>query len=137
MKGVYLDGAWGQNPPLNDLIGLLLDEIWLVEVYPQRRSELPRSREERRDRKEELWHTALVEQERYIIDKINEFLDDDRGLVTDAFRALYHRIEVRKMPMLRDLPASVSTVNSRSLLEDMMDEGERDARDFLEALEEH
>ena len=35
----YLDGAWGQNPPLNDLIEHAVDEIWLFQVCDTRSHE--------------------------------------------------------------------------------------------------
>lgn len=35
-KGHYLDGAWGDNPPISDLTNCAVDEIWMVEIFAKR-----------------------------------------------------------------------------------------------------
>lgn len=42
-EGVYCDGAWGTNPPLNEMIDYGVDELWLVEVFPKKRGQIPRT----------------------------------------------------------------------------------------------
>lgn len=94
-KGTYLDGAWGQNPPVNDLIDYGVDEIWLVEAaFPQKKDKIPRNLEEREDRHEELLQNALVQHEREKIEKINEFLALGRLIIDPAlYRESLNRIK--------------------------------------------
>lgn len=127
-QGVYCDGAWGTNPPLTPLIGYGVDEIWLVQHFPKRRGELPKSPAERKDRKEELWQNALVEHELHFIAKVNEWLASGQ-LRNDAGQ--YRQVIVKTMPMLKDLPSGSTFVNSPSFIEEMMDYGYQQAGIFL------
>jgi NTE family protein len=66
-QGVYCDGAWGTNPPINNMIDYGVDQIWLVEAFPKERRQIPRTPAERKDRKDELWQNSLVEHELHTI----------------------------------------------------------------------
>jgi NTE family protein len=127
-KGIYCDGAWGTNPPLTPLIDYGIDELWLVEVFPKERKSLPGTPAERKDRKDELWQTSLVEHELYHINKVNEWLASGR-LTNDDGK--YRHITVKKMPMWLDLPAGAAFVNSPSFIEGMMAYGYEQAAIFL------
>lgn len=95
LAGTYLDGAWGQNPPVSDLVECGVDEIWVVETaFPKKRKTIPRNCEEREDRHEELIQNAFVEHELEKIDKINEKLS--LGLLIndkDLYRKSLERIK--------------------------------------------
>jgi NTE family protein len=77
-QGTYLDGAWGQNPPIEAMIDFGVDEIWIVEVFPKFRQRVPKTLGERDDRKEELWQNSLVEQQVHMIRRVNEWLGSGR-----------------------------------------------------------
>ncbi|MDH3287017.1 MAG: patatin-like phospholipase family protein [Betaproteobacteria bacterium] len=119
-KGIYCDGAWGTNPPINCLIDYGVDEIWLVEVFPKIREKVPETPGERKDRKDELWQNSLVEHELDDIDRLNRWLESGRLNNEDR---KYRHIDVRKMPMTLDLPAGAALVNSASFIRQMIDYG--------------
>jgi len=158
-KGTYLDGAWGQNPPVDDLLDYEVDEIWIVEIFPKLRGTLPRTYAEREDRKEELMQNALVEHELHMIDKVNKWIGSGR-LITDyteyrdylnwraerygeksldneivalseeEFKTFRH-IETRRMPMMLNFTPGARIVNSPQYLRDKMDYGYANAKHFL------
>jgi NTE family protein len=124
-KGVYCDGAWGSNPPINPMIDYGVDELWLVEVFPKKREKVPSNPAERKDRKDELWQNSLVEHELEEINRVNRWLKEGK-LSGD-----YRHIHVKKMPMTLDLPAGAALVNSPSFLKDMMGYGYSNAHQLL------
>ena len=126
-KGVYCDGAWGTNPPITCLIDYGVDELWLVEVFPKERERLPRTPDERKDRKDELWQNSLVEHELQDIERVNKWLASGRINNEDG---KYRHIAVRTMPMTLDLPAGAALVNSESFIREMMDYGYQQAKCF-------
>ena len=81
--GTYLDGAWADNPPLNELLDYGLDEIWLIQCFPKAISEVPRTPAERRERKDELWQNSLVEHELEFV----RFVDHWHKAINDAIMA--------------------------------------------------
>ena len=127
-KGDYCDGAWGTNPPLTPLVYCSIDELWLVQFFPQERKNLPKTPAERKERKDELWQNSLVDHELYFIDKVNEWLDSGRLNNEDG---KYRHIKLKTMPMLLDLPAGVGFVNTPSFIQEMMDYGYDHAKIFL------
>ena len=127
-KGDYCDGAWGTNPPLKPLLDYNIDELWLVEFFPQERQNMPKTPAERKERKDELWQDALVDNELYFIEKVNDWLDSGKLNNKDG---KYRHINVKTMPMLLDLPAGVQFVNSPSFIQDMMAYGYENAKIFL------
>ena len=127
-KGDYCDGAWGTNPPLTPLVYCSIDELWLVQFFPQKRKNLPKTPAERKERKDELWQNSLVDHELYFIDKVNEWLASGRLNNEDG---KYRHIKLKTMPMLLDLPAGVGFVNTPSFIQEMMDYGYDHAKIFL------
>lgn len=127
-KGVYLDGAWGTNPPLDAHTEFGVDEIWLVENFPKVRAQIPSSLAERKDRKDELWQNSLVEHEIKMINFVNknlEVLNEERA------EKPYRYITIRRMPMLLDIGSVGIAVNSRDFIKKMMDYGYSIACDFM------
>lgn len=124
-KGLYLDGAWGTNPPISALMSYGIDELWLMEVFPQKRETAPATPGERKDRKDELWQNSLVQHELDDIERVNQWIESGR-LNNDDGR--YRHIEVRKMPMTLDLPAGAALVNSESFIREMIDYGYDNAK---------
>lgn len=96
-NGTYLDGAWGDNPPIGELMDYELDEIWFIPCFPKAISELPHTPAGRKERQDELWQDSLVEHEadfvefvNYWIDDFNDHQDENGNLVKGA---IHRRIE--------------------------------------------
>ncbi len=134
-KGIYCDGAWGSNPPITPMLDYGVDELWLVEVFPKRREEIPATPAERKDRKDELWQNSLVEHELDDIERVNAWLKPAPALSNrpriNNDDGKYRHIHVKKMPMMLDLPAGAALVNSPSFLKDMMEYGYSNAHKLL------
>lgn len=136
LAGTYVDGAWGQNPPLDVMIDMGVTEIWTVEIFPKTRALAPTTHREREDRKEELWQNSTVEQQINTINKINKLLES--GQLTpckkpdDEHGKTYHPITIHRMIMPLDFTPGARIVNDRPFLERMMKIGEVEAMKFLE-----
>lgn len=127
--GTYCDGAWGTNPPINFLLSesalkKKISELWIIEVWPKVRAELPKTHLQRKDRKDELWQNSLVEHEIAEIERVNRWLEDG----TIAKGGKYQHIEIRRMPMTLDLEPGATFVNTRSFIREMMAYGYSAAR---------
>lgn len=127
-QGVYCDGAWATNPPISPMMDYQIDQLWLVEIFPQIRATIPRSPGQRRDRKDELWQNSLVQHELYHIEKVNEWLESGRLNNQDG---KFRHVTIKKMSMDLDLPAGAAFVNSPYFIQQMMDYGYEHAPVFL------
>jgi NTE family protein len=125
-SGVYCDGAWGTNPPIAPMMEYGVDQVWFVEVFPQKREQIPANPGERKDRKDELWQNSLVQHELEDIERVNRWLEVDPNLKKSRLNnddGRYRHIVVKKLPMTLDLPAGSALVNARGFLQKMMDYG--------------
>jgi predicted acylesterase/phospholipase RssA len=129
-KGTYLDGAWGEDPPLDELVTdphkkdrpdqsreIRPDEIWLVEYFPKYRGGIPSTPLERAERRDELWQNSLVDHElqKVELQKVG--------------------IKVRRIPMLLDHEPKASVVNNPVVIQHMMGYGYASACYFMDNLD--
>jgi len=128
--GVYLDGAWGQNPALDEMIDFDIREIWIVEIFPKTIAELPESFSARRDRQEELWQNSLVEHELHMVNKVNEWID--KGYFTAE--APFNKIVTRRIPIRLDFTPGARIVNWEPYLVDKIAHGYANGSSFAAAL---
>lgn len=95
--GVYWDGLYSQNPPVSDLPDADPDEIWIVQINPnklgrdQRPENVPKTMANIVDRRDKLAGNLSLNQELGFIKKINRLIDD--GLLVGS---KYRHIEVRE-----------------------------------------
>src|SRR5262249_57020576 len=73
-EGLFWDGLFSTNPPVREFTDLAPtpDEIWVVQINPQRREEEPRSVRDIVDRRNELSGNLSLGQELYFIERINK-----------------------------------------------------------------
>ncbi|MCX9009913.1 MAG: patatin-like phospholipase family protein [Candidatus Methanoperedens sp.] len=135
-ENVYWDGLLSQNPPVRDFVtehteaGLKPDEIWIIQINPERRKKEPKSVIEIRDRNNELAGNLSLYQEVSFIEKVNEWVD--QGYLPEGE---YKHIEMRWIQMSReDLDIASKFDRSYSFVRDMMAHGEKEAGDFLARL---
>jgi NTE family protein len=127
--GVFWDGLFSQNPPVRDLPDANPDEIWVVQINPERREDEPKSVHEILDRRNELSGNLSLNQEIFFIEKINELVD--KGLLKNS---KYKLIKIRRLEMLRDLDHASKLDRNPSFIQDIMAYGEEKAQDFLRRL---
>ncbi|MBA2693393.1 MAG: hypothetical protein H0U65_13035 [Rubrobacter sp.] len=131
--GVYWDGLFSQNPPIRDFMGEFPDadakpdEIWLIQINPQRRKREPKKMADILDRRAELAGNLSLHQE-------IDFLYEINGLLPYLPKDKYKHIEVRKIEMLRELDAASKMDRSPSFIREMFAYGEEQAEGFLEVV---
>src|SRR5579884_1634736 len=62
-RGRYWDGLFSQNPPVRDLVDYRPDELWVVQINPPTRTEVPTTADAITDRQNELAGNLSLEQE--------------------------------------------------------------------------
>ena len=130
---VYWDGLFSQNPPIRDFMrefpdaATKPDEIWLIQISPQRREQEPQSISEILNRRGEMSGNLALHQE---IDFVNEI----NGLLGYLPKEQYKHIEVRKIEMLRELDAASKMDRRPSFVGEMFTYGEEQAEEFLEGV---
>ena len=132
-EGVYWDGLFSQNPPIRDFMREFPDattkpdEIWLIQINPQRREHEPKAMADILNRRGELAGNLSLHQE-------IDFLHEINGLLPYLPKDRYKHIEVRKIEMLRELDA-VSKMDRRpSFIRGMFAYGEEQAEGFLKGV---
>jgi NTE family protein len=145
--GVYWDGLFSQNPPVRELPRANPDEIWVIQIDPEKRGEEPKSMADILDRRNELAGNISLYQEIDFIKKINHLVDklvpgEDRkekrlrvpGKEGKGDRE-YRHIEVRWIELTEPLDFASKLDRNPDFIRRMMADGERSAEAFLRRLE--
>jgi NTE family protein len=128
--GVYWDGLFSQNPPIRDFMREFPDsttkpdELWLIQINPQRREHEPTAMADILNRRGELAGNLSLHQE-------IDFLHEINGLLPYLPKDRYKHIGVRKIEMLRELDAASKMDRRPSLIREMFAYGEEQAEGFL------
>jgi NTE family protein len=128
---LYWDGLFTSNPPVREFTDLheRPDEIWVVQINPQRRRKEPRSMHEIVDRRNELAGNLSLGQELAFVDKINQLLQHHPSL-----GAHYQHIQVRVVELDGEQLDYASKLDRRSaLIEQLLAEGRARAQWFFDA----
>jgi len=128
-QSVYWDGLFSRNPPIRDLCHLQPDEIWVVQINPQKRHEEPKMVHEIQDRRNELSGNLSLNQEIHFINTVNEFLEKDY-----LAGSQYKPIAIRRIEFTQELDFASKLDRSPSFLKDIITFGEEKAADFLKGL---
>jgi NTE family protein len=138
--GLYWDGLFSQNPPIRELTDAKPDEIWVIQIDPERREEEPKSMVDILDRRNELAGNLSLYQEIHFIEKINDLVDklgegerseDKRLRIPGEEGKEYKPIKVRRIEMLRALDFASKLDRSPSFIKGLMEYGEVRAEEFL------
>jgi NTE family protein len=128
--GVYWDGLFSQNPPIRDFMREFPDsttkpdELWLIQINPQRREHEPTAMADILNRRGELAGNLSLHQE-------IDFLHEINGLLPYFPKDRYKHIGMRKIEMLRELDAASKMDRRPSLIREMFAYGEEQAEGFL------
>ena len=133
-NGTYWDGLFSQNPPVRELLDAGPDELWVIQINPQRRDTEPTTLAEIADRRNELSGNLSLYQELAFIEKIDQLLET--GLL--AAEGKYKQVVVRVIELSRSsLPRAraASKLNRDPLfIQNLISHGEQQAGEFLAAL---
>ena len=123
---LYWDGLFSQNPPVRELPDAGPEEIWAVRINPRGRATEPRSVGDIADRRNELAGNLSLEQELYVIRKVNGW--------ADRLGDPYRRIEIREITLDLDLDLPSKLDRRPAFLRRLFDEGREQADAFLARL---
>lgn len=128
----YWDGLFTSNPPVREftdetMMAVKPDEIWVIQINPQRQAEEPRLMSDIVDRRNELSGNLALSQELYFIDKVNDLVARFPNVPWD-----YKHIEVRVVEMsVPRLDYASKLDRSPSLIKTLMDNGRQLGDRFL------
>lgn len=122
----YWDGLFSHNPPVRNLAKVKPDKLWVIQINPPNRSEVPKTVEEIRDRRNELAGNLSLEQELYFINQVNDFVSHGKFKNGD-----YKDINVKKAIMKWDLPYVTKLDRNPQFIRKMMVYGEKQAEQFF------
>lgn len=126
----HWDGLFSQNPPIRHFVTEVPaaekpDEIWIVRINPVSTGETPTSLGAIADRRNELSGNLSLEQERHVIESINDMIDE--GVIDDK---RYKRIELREVTLDLDLDTQSKLDRSPGFLKDLIERGQARASEF-------
>lgn len=122
----YWDGLFSQNPPIRDLAKAKPDRLWVIQINPQTREDVPRTMDEIRDRRNELSGNLSLNQEVDFIEKINDFVRNGH-----FSNGPYKEIDVKRVRMERDLPYASKLDRNPEFIDEMMAYGETQAEQLF------
>jgi NTE family protein len=131
-RAVHLDGSWywdglfSQNPPVRELPDAGPEEIWVIRINPRARATEPKTIADIVDRRNELAGNLSLEQELYLIRKINEWVPRLGGD--------YRYLEVREIALDLDLDVASKLDRSPAVIRRLFHEGQQQAHRFLATL---
>ena len=103
------------------------DEVWLIQISPQRREHEPQSISEILNRRGEMSGNLALHQE-------IDFLNEINSLLSYLPKEHYKHIEVRKIEMLWELDAASKMDRRPSFVGEMFTYGEEQAEKFLKGV---
>jgi NTE family protein len=130
--GRYWDGLFACNPPIREFTGLPSrpDEIWVVQINPQRRATEPLSIHDITDRRNELAGNLSLAQELFFIHKINQLIAQYGDL---ALQGRYKPIKLRVVELdIPDLDYPSKLDRTPQFIEKLMARGAESAGQFFQ-----
>jgi NTE family protein len=126
---LFWDGLFSRNPPIREFTDLPQrpDEIWVVQINPQRRTREPRAMPDIVDRRNELSGNLALGQELYFIAKVNELLAEHPSL-----GRRYKPIAIRAVGLDLELDYASKLDRSGALIERLLRHGEERAKWFFD-----
>jgi NTE family protein len=125
----HWDGLFSQNPPIDDLMTVDAsrkpDELWVIQINPQKREGEPASLEEIADRRNELSGNISLNQELRVIERVNEWVEE--GYLPDS---KFKRTTVRRIQMGRAFHCSTKVDRRPAFIQELMELGEQRATEF-------
>jgi len=94
----HWDGLFSQNPPVGDMMHQpperKPDELWIIQINPQKFGGEPTSLKEIADRRNELSGNISLNQELGFIEQINEWVEDGKLPAEEFSKTDIHRIDM-------------------------------------------
>jgi NTE family protein len=125
----HWDGLFSQNPPIDDLLTVDADrkpeQLWVIQVNPQKRESEPQTLEEIADRRNELAGNISLNQELGVVRRVNEWLEAGHLPESD-----FQHTEIRRISMGDEYHCSTKLDRSPEFVAELIERGEQRAREF-------
>jgi NTE family protein len=133
----YWDGLFSQNPPVANFLTLDMDrrpdQIWVIMINPLKSKTIPQTAEAIMDRRNELGGNLSLYQEIRFIKLINHFIED--GIFKNDRKRKVKPIQIRWIKMSEEIADHLDSTSKMerdaTFIERLMEEGEKQAEDFL------
>ncbi|MFC6976059.1 patatin-like phospholipase family protein [Halomicroarcula sp. GCM10025709] len=127
---LHWDGLFSQNPPINDLMHVppadKPEELWIVQINPQRFEGEPRTADAIADRRNQLSGNLSLNQELRFIERVNEWVED--GTLPAAE---FTHTEIRRIELGEQLGYATKVDRNPQFIEALQDLGRERGRAFL------
>lgn len=133
--GRYWDGLFSQNPPVRGFLSDVAerdakpDEIWVIQINPDRRADEPRSTSDIADRRNELAGNLSLRQELFFIEQANAWLAKG-WLSAEHFKP----VTIRYIRLGLDLDYPSKLDRSPAFIDTLLAEGRRAGSEFIRQL---
>lgn len=145
-KAAYWDGLFSENPPISPFYrevahGIKPDEIWVIQINPVERKDVPRSLADIGDRRNQLAGNLSLYQEISFLWMLDDWIKD--GSLTEQHKSKYglKPIKVRGIHMSDALCERLDHVSkldrSEYLMSTLIENGEHQAAAFLAHPDKH
>jgi NTE family protein len=125
-RGVFWDGLFSQNPPIDDLIDRQIDEIWIIQINSSTCPGVPTETHEIMDRRNALSGNLSMEQELKFIERLNQAVATGK-----IDRTRYRPIQVSRISLDRELGYRSKLDRRAEFLTELREYGNTKARWFL------
>ena len=127
----HWDGLFSQNPPIHELMMVpparKPDELWVLQINPQEREDVPTSMTDIADRRNELSGNLSLNQELRFVEQVNRWLEAGY-LPADRFA----RTEIHRIGLGRAFELSSKLDRSPRFVRQLLELGETRASEFLD-----
>jgi len=133
--GTYWDGLFSQNPPVRELLDAAPDELWVIQINPQRLAAEPTTLSDIADRRNELAGNLSLYQELAFIEKIDQLLETGQLNKGQKYKQVVVRvIELSRSRLPRGLGSASKLNRDPRFIKDLMSHGEQQAAEFIAAV---
>jgi NTE family protein len=130
----HWDGLFSQNPPIHELMQVSAakkpDELWVLQINPQEREDVPTSLSDIADRRNELSGNLSMNQELRFVEQVNSWLE--RGHLPEEH---FSYTDVHRIGLGRSYELSSKLDRSPRFVRQLLRLGERRASEFLDSHE--
>ena len=132
----YWDGLFSENPPIRSFLSgnkhatVKPDEIWIIQINPERQRKEPRSLSEIGDRRNELSGNLSLNQEIYFVRQTNDWVN--RGWLSPEH---FKHVELRFIPLDIELDYPSKLDRRSNFIDNLMAEGRLRGAHFLHRLQ--
>jgi len=134
-ENYYWDGLFAENPPLGRMLQTIPDEIWVVQINPKTRDDVPDETAEIVDRRNELSANIMLAIELRVVEMFNELLEHDAFKEDFLEKELITHTRIRIVDMSEKTAEKLDHISkldrSAAHIRALIEDGRNEAAAFL------